>query len=122
MIIYFVSLEDTRLLTDIAFGKPFRVINACIGAGLFNEVALSGSLLNLIHRRRSGFQDSDTMLQRIFWLISSSAIAIVMYGVTSEIVICLSPHSFGNLALEINASKGKSLKLNDSEVLKHSSL
>ena len=59
MVIYFVAVHgnDTRLLTDITFGKPFRIIKACIGAGLCNKVTLSGSLLCVLHRRRSGFQE-----------------------------------------------------------------
>lgn len=75
------------------------------GASLFNEVALSGSLLYLMYQRRSGFRESDSILKRIAWLISSSAILIVVYGTCTIIVACVSPRSFANIAIQSNASK-----------------
>lgn len=107
MLAYFVDLNDTRLLYDLGNRKPFLMVVVVIGVGLFNEVALSGSLLYFIYQRRSGFHESDSILKRIAWLISSSAVIIVIYGTICVLAICISPHSFGNLALQMNASKCK---------------
>ena len=107
----FAEMEDTNLFANVNSGMPFRVVNATIGVALFNEVALSGSLLYLLHVRSRGTKTAQTgkesVVKRIVWLISSSALVIVMYALVWVLVRALDPDSFANFALEINSSAGK---------------
>ena len=65
VMVYFARVKNTKLLVDLANPKTTTIEKIMNGVFVITDVALAGALVVLLHRSRSGFLRTDSIIKQL---------------------------------------------------------
>ena len=105
MIVYCVTISKATFLTQLATYRTSTIEKIMNSTLIFADVALAGSLVFLLQRRRSGFKKTDSGLKLIItYTVGTSAVTVIVTALALATNICY-PDSFAYVACDLVISK-----------------
>ena len=92
--VYYAAIRENKFLVQLTRHKIMLIENIMTSTAAFTDLALAGSLVFLLRRWRSGFAQTDSMVQRIIAYTVSTSLVTFLVACLAIISLLAWPKTF----------------------------
>lgn len=92
--VYYAAIRENRFFVQLTRYKIMLIEKIITSIAAFTDLALAGSLVFLLRRRRSGFAQTDSIVQRLIAYTVSTSLVTFVIACIALISILVWPKSF----------------------------